>query len=988
MVHQTHDRDDYDFPETPNEINLTEMAEEANFQAMLEEYPRQAAAYQYSGLSRRSFMKIMGASLALTGAGLAGCVAEPPDEQIIPYARQPEEIIPGIPLFFASAMTLGGYTTGLLIETQEGRPTRIEGNPQHPASVGASNVFIQASILHLYDPERSIEARKDGQSSDWETFLEELAGVLEDAGDGAGLRILTETVTSPTLATQIETLLENYPAARWVQYEPVAQDNAVAGSRLAFDADVNTVYNFAEADVILSLDADFMSSMPGSLRYARDFMDRRRVREDQTEMSRLYALESSPTITGATADERLAMKASDVEAFARALAAALGVDAGDAPQFAPWPEEWFEAVVADLEGSSGSSIVIAGPEQTPVVHALAHAINAALGNVGSTVTYTDSVVASPVITTEDLAALTEEMNNGDVDALIIIGGNPAYNAPADIAFADALEQVPFSMHLSMYADETSQLSTWHIPSTHYIEEWSDGRAFDGTASIVQPPIGPLWDTVHSAHEILAALNGTEGTPFEILQANWESNYEGDDFESFWRLALHDGVVPDSAFEATSPSLRGDLASALGEAGFGQSAGLEIVFRPDATIWDGRFANNAWLQELPTPLTKVTWDMAALVSPETAEELGVVNEEVVALTLDGRTIEAPIFTQIGMAPDTIVVTLGYGGDITAQEDAPSNRNVYGMRTTTNMWHGVSVRVENTGATYNLATSRWVEDMPETDAARAGTLRTFIDDPDFAHIEHSGGANLIPPIIYDGYAWGMSIDLTSCIGCNACMIACQMENNIPTVGKEAVESGRDMSWIRIDTYYITEGETVETRFQPVACVHCEMAPCELVCPVEATIHDHEGINNMVYNRCIGTRYCSANCPYTVRRFNFEKYASELPIMQEYRNPNVSVRVEGVMEKCTYCTQRINMARIAANNENRLIEDGEITPACAGACPTQAIIFGNINEEDARVTRLKEQPHDYGLLEELNTIPRTTYLARITNPNDALHGSSEEG
>jgi len=988
MVHQTYDREEQDFPETPNEINLTEMAEEANFQAMLEKYPRQAAAYHYSGLSRRSFMKIMGASLALTGVGLTGCVAEAPDEQIIPYARQPEEVIPGIPIYFASAMTLGGYTTGLLIETEEGRPTRIEGNPNHPASLGSSNVFIQASILHLYDPDRSITARKDGTGSDWATFLAELADVLEDAGDGAGLRILTETVTSPTLAAQMETLLENYPAAQWVQYEPVAQDNVLAGSRLAFDADVNTVYNFAEADVVLALDADFMSNLPGSLRYARDFMDKRRVREDNTTMSRLYAIESTPTITGAAADERLAMKASDVEAFARALAAALGVDAGSAPQFAPWPEAWLDAVVADLQESSGNSIVIAGPEQTPIVHALAHAINAALGNVGSTVTYTDSVVVNPSISTEALATLTEEMANGDVDALIMIGGNPAFTAPADIAFADALANVGFSMHLSLYFDETSQLSTWHIPITHFIEEWSDGRSFDGTASIVQPPIGPLWDTVHSPHELLAAINGTEGTPFEILQANWESNYEGDDFELFWRTALHDGVVADSAFEAISPSLSGDLANALDEAGFGQSSGLEIVFRPDPGIFDGRFANNAWLQELPAPLTKVTWDMAAVLNPATAEELGLVNEEVVELTLDGRTIRAPIFTQIGMALDTVAVTLGYGGDVTAHEGEPSDRNVYAMRTTSNMWHGVSVDLENTGDTYTLAASRWVEDMPETDAARSGTLRTFVDDPDFAQIETSGGANLIPPIIYDGYAWGMSIDLTSCIGCNACMIACQMENNIPTVGKEAVEDGRDMSWIRIDTYYITEGENIETRFQPVACVHCEMAPCELVCPVEATIHDHEGINNMVYNRCIGTRYCSANCPYSVRRFNFESYTNELPIMEEYRNPNVSVRVEGVMEKCTYCTQRINMARIAANAENRLITDGEITPACAGACPTQAIIFGNINDEEARVTLLKEQPHDYGLLEELNTIPRTTYLARVTNPNDALHGSSEEG
>jgi len=973
-----------------NELNLTEMAAEAEFQEMLAKYPRQAAAYQYSGLSRRSFMKVMGASLALTGVGLAGCVAEPPDEQIIPYARQPEEIIPGIPLFFASAMTLGGYTTGLLIETQEGRPTRIEGNPNHPASMGASNVFIQASILHLYDPDRSVRALNGGNASDWDTFLTELAEVLEDQSNnsGAGLRILTETVTSPTMAAQIEAILETYPEAQWVQYEPVAQDNVIAGARLAFDEDVNTVYRFNNASVILSLDADFLSSMPGSLRYARDYMDGRRIRSDNTEMNRLYAVSSTPTITGAAADNRIALKASEVEGFTRALAAALGVDAGDAPQFAPWDEAWLEAVVADLENAGGDSLVIAGPEQTPVTHALVHAINAALGSVGTTVEYTESVLASPVIATEQLAALTEDMNAGDVDALIMIGGNPSFSAPADIPFADALANVAFSAHLSLYNDETSQGSTWHIPSTHFVEEWSDGRAYDGSASIVQPPIGPLWDTVHSAHEVLAAIAGDERTPFEILQANWEENFTGDDFEAYWRLALHDGVAPDSAFETSEPALRGDLASVITEAGFGESAGVELIFRTDPGIYDGRFANNSWLQELPAPISKVTWDLAALVSPATAESLGVVNEDLVEVTVNGRTMQASVFTVLGQADDTISIQLGYGGEISAHEDEPAAFNAYAVRTTDAMWHATGVSVSAVGETYELATSWRVEAMEETEDARGGTLRDFIDNPEFAQKEISGGANLIPPIIYDGYAWGMTIDMTSCIGCNACMIACQMENNIPTVGKEGVIANRDMSWIRIDTYYIQNGENLETRFQPVACVHCEMAPCELVCPVEATIHDHEGLNNMVYNRCIGTRYCSANCPYSVRRFNFEQYNSELPIMQEYRNPNVSVRVEGVMEKCTYCTQRINMARIAANGANRQIEDGEITTACQASCPTQAIIFGNINDEGARVTQLKEQPHNYGLLEELNTIPRTTYLARISNPNDALHGSSEEG
>jgi len=972
--------------------NNDELAAHKDFEAFLKEkFPKEAAILKGSGMGRRNFLKLMGASLTLAGFGLQGCTtADAPNEKIIPYVRTPEEVIPGRPVFFASAVSLGGFATGVIIETHEGRPTRLDGNPEHPGSLGSSNPFVQASILELYNPERSVFVRQADENgnriSSWEEFVAAVGDALARLEDGSQLRILTETVTSPTLASQMETLLEMYPGASWHQYEPVARDNVLAGANMAFGEPANTMYDFSSAQVVVSLDSDFMNAMPGSLRYARDFMAGRKVRPGAgvTEMNRLYAVESTPTPTGAVADHRLTMRTSEVEAFARALADALGVEGGAAASGDAWSSEAFDAIVADLEANAGASVVVAGDEASPVVHALVHAINASLGNVGSTVMYTEPIEVSPINQHESLQTLVDDMAAGDVQALFIMGGNPVYNAPADIDFAGALANVPFSAHLALYNDETSLASTWHVPETHFIEQWGDARAYDGTVSVIQPPIGPLLDTVRSPVEMMALLTGDERRSYDIVREYWEAEFEGDDFNGAWRATLHSGVLADSAAEIIEPTLVGSLADDVESNAVGASEGLELVIRPDAAVWDGRFAANAWLHELPKPLTKITWDMAALMSAATADELDVESEDLVELGFGGNTMMAPVYVMPTHADGTVTVTLGYGRGIGADIDANMSFNAYDVRTSAAPWGGSGVTVTRRGR-YDLARSQIDidESSPiETHSpVRHAPISQLLADPNEITYNYLlTEPSLLPEYDYSGgYKWGMSIDLTSCMGCNACVIACQAENNIPVVGKEQVIKGREMHWLRIDEYH-AEGED-QTYFQPVPCMQCENAPCEQVCPVQATVHSDEGINQMVYNRCIGTRYCSANCPYSVRKFNFLDYIDESALLAEQRNPNVSVRARGIMEKCTYCVQRIKSARIDAQVDNRRISDGEVMPACAVACPTEAIIFGDLNDENSRIAQIKQEPHDYGVLEELGTVPRTTYLARITNPNDAL-------
>ena len=984
--------------------SLDELADTKEFQQLVEKEFSQYLPIS-NPVNRRTFLKLMGASLAF--AGLNACTKQP-QEKIFPYVQPPEELVPGKPLYFATAMLRGGYANGVLVENHMGRPTKVEGNPEHPASLGATDIFAQAEVLNLYDPERSQVLMHLGRISTWEAFVTAMSNALEAqrAKAGAGLRILTETITSPSLAHQLQTLLAAFPSAKWYQYEPVNRDQVYAGAQLAFSEFVETQYRFEQAEVVLSLDADFMGDMPGSLRYARDFMAMRRV-ADEAKMNRLYMIESTPTLTGTVADHRLAMKPSSVEGFASALLAevedrGLRIEDRD-PRSSILDPRWIKAVASDLKQHHGACVVVAGEQQSARVHALAHAMNHALGNVGTTVIYTEPVVAQPKSQTESLRELTVEMSNGQVELLLMLGGNPVFNAPVDLNFAQALDNVSQRVHLSLHEDETSAFSHWHIPALHSLESWGDARAFDGTITLIQPLIAPLYGG-KSPYEVLALFTNQAGqTTHDIVQAYWKNQNLAVRFEDFWQTSLHDGLIANSALpvktvdsgslmvDRESQSTIHDPRSTINAP---QSTindqQLELTFRPDPTLHDGRYANNGWLQELPKPFTRLTWDNAALISPALAERLHLKDEDVVDLQYNNRTLRTPVWIVPGHPADAVTVHFGYGRNRGGKIANGTGVNAYALRTSDAPWQGARVEIKKTGERYTLASTQIHHNMENRHLVRAGTLEQFIQHPEFVHEmghEPAEDMTLYPPHKYEGNSWGMVIDLNSCIGCNACTIACQSENNIPVVGKEQVENGREMHWIRVDRYYHGDLDNPETYHQPLPCMHCENAPCEPVCPVGATVHNDEGLNDMVYNRCVGTRYCANNCPYKVRRFNFLLYQDfETPSLQLLRNPDVSVRSRGVMEKCTYCVQRINYARIEAKKEDRDIRDGEIVTACQQVCPTQAIAFGNINDPNSRVSKLRAKPLNYGLLADLNTRPRTTYLARLRNPNPELEESAE--
>ena len=935
-----------------------------------------------SPLGRRRFLQLMGASLALMG--LTGC-APRAAERIVPYVDDPEGMVPGKPLYFASAMMLGGFARGVLIETHMGRPTKLEGNPEHPISLGGSDPFMQAAILDLYDPDRAQAVSLRGTPSTWEAFALEMQDLLAamQRKRGAGLRILSETVTSPTLLSQLQALLRRYPEARWIVHEPLGRETAQAGAQLAFGEPVDVHYRLEQAETILALDADLFFADAAGIRNARRYIERRR----SSQRNRLYVVEPTPSNTGAMADHRLAVNARDVADVARAIAHTLGLSPGGPgePELyrrRPETRAWVEAVAQDLASQRGRSLVAAGVTQSAEVHALAHALNHSLGNVGKTLYYSDPVAPAPSAQGSDLATLTREMRAGQVDTLVILGGNPAYTAPADLDFAGALPNVPQTIRLGLYEDETSRLCHWHLPEAHTLEAWGDARAADGTITIMQPGIAPLYQG-RSAIELMGLLLGElDGRGETLVRRQWQTANPGAGFERFWQKALNQGFVPGSEAPARPVALRANLAAALPSTPPAPPAELELIFRPDPTLWDGRFVNNAWLQELPKPFSKLTWDNAVLIAPETARRLGLENEDEVRLAIDGRALLAPVWIMPGQAENSLTVTLGYGQDWGGVAKG-TGFNAYRLRTSANPWQASGLTLERTGGKLSLATTQHHQRMEGLDLARVTTVSEQEKaPPGTSQGEQNPEISLYPDSPAEGYAWAMAIDLTACIGCNACVVACQAENNIPVVGKEEVLNNRQMHWLRIDRY--ERGDLAEPGFvfQPVPCMHCENAPCELVCPTEATVHGTEGLNEMVYNRCIGTRYCSNNCPYKVRRFNFYPYADwKTESLKAMRNPDVTVRSRGVMEKCTYCIQRIEEARGEAASEGRRIRDGEVRTACQAACPTQAITFGDRNDPDSEVRRWKANPLSYGLLSELNTRPRTTYLARVQNPNPEL-------
>jgi len=978
--------------------SLEELAGSSEFQEMMHrEFPKGASEW-LDAVSRRGFLKLMGASLAL--AGMTACTKQPM-EPIVPYVRQPEEVIPGRPMFYATAFTLGGYASPILVESHLYRPTKIEGNEQHPASLGGTDVFAQASILGMYDPDRSQTIAYLGDVRSWGNFLEAIRGPLnaQKAVQGAGIRILTRTISSPTLADQLRSVLKLYPQAKWHVYEPVNRDNVLEGAKMAFGQPAETQYRLENADVILSLDADFLyAGFPGSTRYIRDFAKRRNP--DAGNMSRLYVVESTPSSTGAKADHRFPLRAAEIEIFVRDLQrhweskgdviAIAGPGSEAAWALKHEYMEMVSSVARDLKAHGGSSVIIVGDHQPPLVHALAHAMNQKLGNVGKTVFYTDAVDANPVNQSDSIKDLVADMRAGKVDMLFILGGNPAYDAPADLGFADALKNtsIPVRVHLGLYQDETAELCHWHLNEAHYLESWGDARAYDGTVSIVQPLIAPLYGG-KSVYELTALLAGqAEATGHEVVRGYWQKQHLGADFDAFWRKSLHDGWIAGTTFTPKSVSLK---SAAFPPSAVNDGKSIEINFRRDPCVYDGCFSNNGWLQELPKPMSKMTWDNPVLIGPAMAARLGLKTEDLITLELNGKKVTAPIWIQAGHPDNSITVFLGYGRKRAGRAGTGAGFDMYPLRSTATPWFTSGVNITKAGGTYKLASTQGYQTMDTPEGARpqvrSASLEEYRKEPNFAKDEEPPAElTLYKPYPYEKepYVWGMAIDLNACVGCNNCILACQSENNIAVVGKEQVVIGRHMHWLRVDAYYQGDRDNPKAYFQPVPCQQCENAPCEVVCPVGATVHSTEGLNDMVYNRCVGTRYCSNNCPYKVRRFNFLLFQDwETPQYKMMRNPDVTVRSRGVMEKCTYCIQRITQHRIDSERENRKIQDGELVTACQQSCPAEAITFGNVNDPNSRVSKLKAVARNYSLLADLNTRPRTTYLAEIRNPNPELEG-----
>ncbi len=968
------------------------------------------------GVNRRRWLQVMGASFAL--AGVAGCEAK--REEVLPFAKRPEGRTPGQPQRFATAMELSGSAIGLLVTSVDGRPIKVEGNPLHPQSLGGSHALAQAAVLELYDPDRSqnpvqlaaqgpiVHAQKDKWSGFDEFVRQHFAGVKERRG--AGLAVLSPASSSPTLTRLRGRLQHELPEARWLVYEPLHDDSVRAGAKLALGAPYRTQLDLSSARVVLTLDADLLGSHPASLRYARDFARGREVVDGQ--MNRLYAVESCFTMTGSAADHRLPIRSGQVPAFVgrllqrvqQLLSSSVSTPSGESHV-----EKFLAALAVDLVAHRGAGIVAAGDQQSAEVHAAVHQLNALLENVGKTVNYTLDPSADDVSQVESLKALVSDMQGGNVDTLLILGGNPAYDAPADLEFAAALQKVKTTIHAGLYRNETARLCQWHVPQAHFLESWSDARSFDGTYSIVQPLLAPLYGGRTGSELVARVLGDAVPKSEELVRATFKALVGEKYNESLWRRTVHDGLLTESAYpaETVTAAREASLPTEWSEE-LPKNGALELVFCRDASVYDGRFANNGWLQECPDPLTKLTWDNAALVGSATAKMLGVSSQTLATLKLGGMLLKVPVYVMPGQAEGSIALALGYGrtaaglvGGLSDAEVPAVGVNSYLLRGSQAMYVATGLTVEATGESHRLAVTQdhfAIDKVGVHERARRvpilvreAPLDEYLKHPDFAqHVEHVPALeSMWSEHVYEGHRWGMSIDLTKCIGCNACVVACQAENNIPVVGKDQVLRGREMHWIRVDRYFKGDAErpeNVEVAMQPLACHHCELAPCEQVCPVAATVHSSEGLNDMVYNRCIGTRYCGNNCPYKVRRFNYLNFHEELKdanreISKMVFNPDVTVRVRGVMEKCTYCVQRIQAVKIDARNHGRPIDDGQVVTACQQACPAQAIVFGDLADSQSQVARSQQDSRSYALLAELNIKPRTTYLAKVRNPHPDL-------
>jgi molybdopterin-containing oxidoreductase family iron-sulfur binding subunit len=1005
------------------------------------------------GPSRRSFMKIMGASMALAGVGLSGC--RRPVETVLPYARKPKEIVPGIPNFYATAMPLDGYVQGLLVESHEGRPTKVDGNPEHPVNRGATDVFAQASILNLYDPDRSRRLRGEGNEVGWVDFL-----TAARALQGQRLVVLSEPTSSPTTLRLRDRLLAQNPNAEWITYRGAGDDTAALGVQDVAGRPLRPLYRFSEAQTIVSFDADFLNG-ENAVHNAREYAESRRVMGQDDDMSRLYAVESTYTTTGGMADHRVAMKAGAIPFFAAAVASGLGIGEAGAAGAVMSEHPVVRAIVEDAR--AGTAVFVAGPTQPPAVQALCARLNAQFS--GGAVQYLNTGAERAEPQGPAMQRLVRRMRAGQVDAVVLIGVNPVYDAPPALGFAEALAEVPVSIHVGPYLDETARLATWHVPRAHYLEQWGDGRAWDGTYSVIQPLIAPLYEDAHSEIEVLSALaTGTDTSGYDLVrQTVREQGLLSGNFEDAWRTLLHNGFLPGTEYPAVAGAA-GAATGSLARLTMPVEGQIEVVVRPDPKLHDGFFSNNAWMQEVPDPVTKVTWDAVAKMSAPTAARLGLdvddssfeggevdagnVQTRMVAIRVGDQAIELPAWIQPGHPNDSITVTMGYGREL-ATDRVIEDRNLLARLFDRDVdifrpgpvANGIGPNANAAllrdldgaavvpaaeialGDEYMIATTQDHGSMEGRPIVRMATLEEYrttgfprsevkpIEDIPWEVYPPAWGEENAPmsdprigEAMYSDQQWGMTVDLNACSGCNACVVACQSENNIPVVGKEQVAVGREMHWLRMDRYYVSErtDDPFETEGNadlpspgmvqmPMMCQHCEYAPCEQVCPVAATVHSPDGLNEMIYNRCIGTRYCSNNCPYKVRRYNFFNWTKTLPLtVQMAMNPDVTVRFRGVMEKCTFCVQRVRSAQRLAHIEDRGVNDGEVQTACQQSCPTNAIVFGDISDPDSLVSQMKRNDRRYELLEELNVKPRLSYLARLRNPNPtlaALYGRDPE-
>ena len=999
--------------------SLSELAKNKEYKKYAErEFPEDASELT-DQVSRRSFLRVMGASIAL--AGFASC--RKPYQKILPYSRQPEDRVLGMPYFYATSMPFQDTVAGLLIENAEGRPSKAEGNEQHPSSRGKTSIYHQASILGMYDPDRSRQPQRDGEQVSYSDFAEFAASHFSDTN--RNILFISEASSSPTLQRLKDNTLSQFPNAQWVVHEPFNDDNRLEGTNIAFGQRLRTVNHFDEANVVVSFDDDFMtpSAHKNSVEAARQFSMARNVRGTDDTMSRFYSIENSYSITGSMADHRLRLKTSEIEAMVIALAARLSQDLNGLSAYSGYSNEMsghemIESLATELLAHQSSSILTAGTGFSASVHATISALNSALGNIGSTVTVHDLPFQDDANNTTAFTEAVADIQSGAFDTVVILGSNPVFTAAADLQFSDTLSNVETTIHLSDYVDETSQACNWHVNRAHFMETWGDGLAYTGQRSIIQPQIAPLFEGVSDIELLHTILNGEAGSGYDLVRETWQGVFSGN-FEQEWERTLHNGIDDSSeGFSAASVSIRSGFGSDIQPMLESSTTdGIEITIKPDPTLFDGRFANIGWLQELPDPMTKITWDNVALMSPSTAESLGLPKERafnssdvpIVRIETNDGTIEIAAWVQPGHADESITLYAGYGRNTIGRVADGVGVDVYPLRTTNAPYYRTA-DVSATGQMYEIACVQDHNSIEGRDMVREATLDEYRENPNFSsyesfhgyevpgieEAEHEGDSKGPISLFNESYGpdyepqWGMAIDLNTCFGCGVCTIACQAENNIPVVGKREVSRRRIMHWIRTDRYYEGDEDNPGVYHQPVPCMHCELAPCEQVCPVAATVHSDDGMNQMTYNRCIGTRYCANNCPFKVRRFNFFHYSQEYlttgddpEIIQMAMNPEVTIRFRGVMEKCSYCVQRVNRAKIETRKEtgSRKPPDGTVKTACQQACPADAITFGDLTDRNSVVSQTKMNERNYVMLEELNVRPRTSYLAKLRNPNPEL-------